>query len=290
MLLESGNFTAKSWHCDRIRHRRRDAWLVRDSARLGAVLAFDLMNILSRLLAVVALLGSLAYGSYAVGRYVLSEKLFGTSVAVQPSSGIVAEGTTRVTKTRNPEIKSGKSSVEVTVLPAAQAGPGPDVSPLPNTAKKTPPRSSSISSDEKPKLVNANTLAASRSRLRYKRSSIGTITGESGVVEDDVRPTRRSRRLRRLRERAENADNNEESRPQRRRRKRRRRSATTTATADSPTTSTRSRRRSSEGSTSRRRESRPNSRSDDSPARSQSNDNSSGGSSSGGDSPVPLSF
>lgn len=254
------------------------------------MIAFDSMNILSRLLAIIVLLGSLAYGSYAVGRYVLSEKLFGASVDVQPTSGIVSEGKTRVTKNNKAAIQSGKPDIEVTVLPASQAGPGPDISSITELQSKK----ISISSEpmSKQKLVNPNTLAASRARLRYKRFRGGAITGENGVESDD--DSRSSRRSRRLRGNDDN-DRREEERPRRRRRKRKRRSETTSVVSDSgSSSSTRSRRRrsesnsessSSDNSSSSRRS---RSSSDDAPARSQSS--SSDSSSSSGDSPVPQSF
>jgi hypothetical protein len=83
------------------------------------------MRFLSRLVMVLALLGGLAYGSYALGRYVLSTRLFGTSM--KPNEETALDAVARSTRvagavTRQVDIK-GKPRVEVKVLPADQAGP-----------------------------------------------------------------------------------------------------------------------------------------------------------------------
>ena len=224
------------------------------------------MNILLRIVAVFVLLGSLAYGSYAVGRYVLSEKLFGRSVAVQPSSGLVATVKPRVTSRNQVSTGDGTVPIEVQVLPADQAETGPDVASIKDLQTVTVARRSSSATAEKPKIVNANTLEKSRSRIRLRDASGSTIFGANGVQgDDDRRVSRRSRR---------NRDRDEE-RP-RRRRRRRNRSSTTTVVADSSSTQSSSRsdsrparRSSSDDSNASRPSRRSSSSSNDAPARSQ---------------------
>lgn len=223
------------------------------------------MNILLRIVAVFVLLGSLAYGSYAVGRYVLSEKLFGHSIAVQPSSGLVATVKPRVTSRNKVSTSEGKAPIEVQVLSADQAETGPDVASIKDLQTATAARRSLSSPPGKPKIVNANTLGQSRSRLRLRDASGSTIFGANGVQGDDERVSRRSRR---------NRDRDEE-RP-RRRRRRRNRSSTTTVVADSSSTQSSSRsdsrparRSSSDDSNASRPSRRSSSSSNDAPARSQ---------------------
>ena len=84
------------------------------------------MRILSRLLIVVVLLGGLACGSYAFGKYVLSAHLLNTgsnsstSAAAVKSSIGAAKAMTRQTDFHGDEPK-----VEVRVLPAGSDGEGP---------------------------------------------------------------------------------------------------------------------------------------------------------------------
>jgi uncharacterized membrane protein YuzA (DUF378 family) len=61
------------------------------------------MKILSRLLTVLLLLGGLAYGSYAVGKYVLSEKLFGDKVTPRNGAAVVGKPQVSTIATRQPQ-------------------------------------------------------------------------------------------------------------------------------------------------------------------------------------------
>ena len=81
------------------------------------------MKLLSRLIVVLCVLGGLGYGSYAFGRYVLSRHLFG-ALHKQGASTSVASAS--VGKT---DLRGGKPRVEVEVLPADSAGPGPALPP-----------------------------------------------------------------------------------------------------------------------------------------------------------------
>jgi hypothetical protein len=88
------------------------------------------MQILSRLLVIVVVLVGLAYSSYAVGRYALSKYLFGPQLTPGSSTGM--EAVSRSTKvaesvTRQTDWKGKTPRVELKVLPAEEAGPGPDL-------------------------------------------------------------------------------------------------------------------------------------------------------------------
>ena len=88
------------------------------------------MRILSRLLIIAVVLVGLAYSSYAVGRYALSKYLFGPQVTSGSGSGIQAvSNSTKVAEsvTRQTDWKSKTPRVELKVLPAQEAGPGPDL-------------------------------------------------------------------------------------------------------------------------------------------------------------------
>lgn len=86
------------------------------------------MKLLSRLFTVCLLLCGLAYGSYAFGRYVLSTKLFGQAVVPNNRSRLAVSAAPKVdeTVTRQFNLHADKPKVEVEVLPAEDAGPGPD--------------------------------------------------------------------------------------------------------------------------------------------------------------------
>ncbi len=80
------------------------------------------MKFLSRLLVVLCVLGGLGYGSYVFGRYVLSKHLFGA--LHKQSVSTVASAS--ISKT---DLRGGKPRVEVEVLSADSAGPGPALPP-----------------------------------------------------------------------------------------------------------------------------------------------------------------
>ena len=84
------------------------------------------MRIMSRLLLVVVLLGGLACGSYAFGKYVLSTHLMNTGGSSSASSDAVRSsvGAAKAV-TRQTEFRGDAPKVEVRVLPAGDDGEGP---------------------------------------------------------------------------------------------------------------------------------------------------------------------
>jgi hypothetical protein len=86
------------------------------------------MKIFSRILLVCALLCGLAYGSFAFGKYVLSNKLFGEPTS-RTALRTVAQSTDEAAAvTRRTNWKGDKPRVEVRVLGADEAGPAPQTS------------------------------------------------------------------------------------------------------------------------------------------------------------------
>lgn len=158
------------------------------------------MKILSRVAMTLMLLGGLAYGSYAFGRYVLSTRLFGTSVTPASGSGLAVvppgrERSSRVAAatTRRTELRGGKPHVEVSVLPADDAGPGPEPPSIPNLARATGEKGKAFTPSRslRERVVTADSLRASAGR--YGR---GSELGDGERTGDEDRPRRRRRRRR----------------------------------------------------------------------------------------------
>ena len=82
------------------------------------------MKIFTRIVMVLALLGGLGYGSYAFGRYVLTNKLFGES-SVRSAAAHTDDQAAAVTY--HTKWKGDKPRVEVKLLPANGEGPPTDV-------------------------------------------------------------------------------------------------------------------------------------------------------------------
>lgn len=76
---------------------------------------------------VLGLLGVLAYGSFAFGKYVLSAKLFGEDGKSGGPRQVSRSTTEASAVTRQTGWKGDKPRVEVKVLPADQTGPSPDL-------------------------------------------------------------------------------------------------------------------------------------------------------------------
>jgi hypothetical protein len=95
------------------------------------------MKVVSRLLAVLILLGGLAYGSYAFGRFVLSPKMMGGGTSVGALRGVstVSNATKVATVTHEGGLRGKKPRVEIDILPADDAGPAPE--PATKTAEDT---------------------------------------------------------------------------------------------------------------------------------------------------------
>ena len=108
------------------------------------------MQILSRLLIVVVLLGSLAYGSYAFGKYVLSAHLL-NDAPIKSGADEAVKRSTRAAEavTRQTEYKGSQPKVELKVLPAGADGAGPP----------PPPRKSFVRHAERDRQPTTDALA-----------------------------------------------------------------------------------------------------------------------------------
>jgi hypothetical protein len=249
------------------------------------------MRILTRLVMVLVLLGVLAYGSYGLGKYVLSNKLFGNSVT--PVEGSVLEAEKPKSKKNVPgQVPiTGKPHVEVDILPADEAEPGPEIPSIASLQKT--PRGRSGSSNKKSPSSNSNTQSARREsttrefstndptpKLRSGYDSSGDGRSyRADSSDDEDRPRRRRRRQ------YSDDDNSRSSERTTSRRRRRRRSSSSSNDSPVPRAeSSRSRRsesRSSRPSRSERSES-PVPRPEGAPSRSDSS-----GTLGGSESPIP---
>jgi hypothetical protein len=154
------------------------------------------MRFLSRFVMVLVLLGGLAYGSYALGRYVLSTRLFGNTV--KPNQETAMDAVARSTRvagavTRQVDIK-GKPRVEVKVLPADQAGPGPEPPSISDLEKAAQGKSYTPSRPSRTRIVTPQTF---RAVPRVRDNSGSRYTSDERAEEE--RPRRRRRRRTRRR-------------------------------------------------------------------------------------------
>lgn len=180
------------------------------------------MKVLSRLVMIVMLLGGLAYGSYTFGKYVLSTRLFGTSVSPVKGSNFALNSSSRVdrTVTRRTTLK-GQSRVELEVLPAQEAGPGPEPPSISNLERETDGKNHAATAPPKTRVITPQNFRAPKAYARDDSSS--SSSSSSGLLRDDNRDNNRD-------------NNRDENRPRRRRRRRRSdssRSQSTTVRAQS---------------------------------------------------------
>lgn len=166
------------------------------------------MNSFSRLGLICVLLGGLAYGSYAFGRYFLSNKLFeGKTVVPTDQSGLAVvskpEGPVKKTRLR------GKPQVDVQILPANDAGPGPEPPPLADPSDKEDSEKSSTSDRATTKKLPSNPSDPSnltdgdpladglqtqptpevkkkKSRKRRRQTTDDTLTLNDGLINPDA--------------------------------------------------------------------------------------------------------
>jgi hypothetical protein len=144
------------------------------------------MKILARIVMVLALLTGLGYGSYAFGRYVLSNKLFGNPAgagAVRTVSRATGQASA---VTHHTDWKGAKPRVEVKVLPSDDNGPATVVTSEDNTNStpdvSTPSITSGVSKSGKRTFDDAPVeyslgnegSEGSRRRRRRRRSSSKT--------------------------------------------------------------------------------------------------------------------
>ena len=85
------------------------------------------MKFLARMMMVLGLLGVLAYGSFAFGKYVLSAKLFGDDGKSGGPRQLSRSTTEATAITRQTGWKGNKPRVEVKVLPAAETTSNPEL-------------------------------------------------------------------------------------------------------------------------------------------------------------------
>src|SRR4051812_23698805 len=93
------------------------------------------MRFLLRCCMVLALLTGLAFGSYSFGKYVLSNKLFG-SAGKPAADAATSRAKVAHTLTRQATLRGGKPQVEVQILPAQIDGPGPEPPSFDVTSKE----------------------------------------------------------------------------------------------------------------------------------------------------------
>lgn len=161
------------------------------------------MRFLTRAVFVLALLGGLGYGSYAFGRYVLSDKLFGSSVVPSARSGLVVD--TPSTVTRKTQYKGAQPRVEVQVMDAATAGIGPEppsIDDLRKSAEELSQSRGSERSSQTPKTIvrsAGDDYSMGRSRSRNIDDGVRSGYRRDNSSDDEVKPRRR-RRYRRVAE------------------------------------------------------------------------------------------
>lgn len=250
---------------------------------------------------VLLLLSGLAYGSYAVGKYVLSEKLFGASVT--PRNGMTVVGKPHVS-TMTRKVQTQGQGVQVQVLPAGNdATSASDVPSFSDLQRASKGRVTPRATPNRQRIVRSDAPMPSSTRLNLgdgsgdgTDNSAGNNSGNSSSIgsSDSTQDGSRSSRRRRRRSYSDNSDSSGSdssgsgssgSRSSRRRRSRSSRSS-------------RSRRRSESGSGSNFSSDSPRSSGSESrPQRSQETSRSDAGgggnnspvprSASGGDSPIP---
>lgn len=227
---------------------------------------------------VLLLLSGLAYGSYAVGKYVLSEKLFGGSVT--PQNGMAVVGKPQVS-TMTRKVQTQGQGVQVQVLPAQDAAAAADVPSFSDLQRASKGRATPRATPNRQRIVRSDAPTPSSTRLNPlsgDNSDNGSVGSSSDSTSDD---SRSSRRRRRRSVGSDSSTSTENVAPRRRRRSRRRRSSSESRSS--------SRRVSNDSP----RPSRSESRSESSRDTSRSDSGSGGGDSpvpsaeSGDDSPVP---
>ena len=200
---------------------------------------------------VLLLLSGLAYGSYAVGKYVLSEKLFGNSVT--PQNGMAVVGKPRVS-TMTRKVQTQGQGVQVQVLPAQDGVPAADVPSFSDLQRASKGRATPRATPNRQRIVRSDAPTPAGPRLNPitgNGSDSNSLNGSN--TSDDSRSSRRRRRRRSVGE--DNSTSSENVAPRRRRRSRRRssesRSVSRRTGNDSPRSSGRALRAQSSQDTSR---------------------------------------
>jgi hypothetical protein len=154
------------------------------------------MKWLLRTVVALSLLACLGYASYAFGLYVLSKKLFGDTI-MQKSPDVSAARSAKTIKsvTRKSPDQSGQPRVEVNVLDAREAGPGPEAPSLDSMERDTRARDyDTPRAQSRQRIVTADSLKTVR--RTYRKGNPQEVRDGSSR-SDEERPRRRRRRRRR---------------------------------------------------------------------------------------------
>ena len=149
------------------------------------------MRTLSRIGLACLILGGLACGSYLFGCYVLSPKLFGKPAAPDPNSPLQVVNKSSDSDTHAHTLLRGKPQAEVDVLPAQDAGPGPEAPSVTDTEAahhKSP--DANPESQNKPQPANpGDPFAQSTLNDGNSASPDGSAADGNAVTPDGVTPT-----------------------------------------------------------------------------------------------------
>lgn len=152
------------------------------------------MRIFSRIVFVLLLVAGLGFGSYSVGKYVLSEKLFGSAVAPRDGSGL--SGATTVGKPQVRRAPSKNQGVQMQVVPADDAAASNDTPSFSDLQRSTRGRkaNSPTPRNNNDKLIRADSLPKVSTRLRGDSSGDDVLSGASETRRERRRKRRRRRR------------------------------------------------------------------------------------------------
>lgn len=139
------------------------------------------MQVLTRLMIIFVLLGSLAYGSYAFGKYVLSAHLL-NDAPVRDNTAAAVQRSTRAAEavTRKTDYKGSEPRVEMKVLPAENDGSGP-----PPPARNTLIRHLDRSDDEKADAAAERKIAEEAARAEKIIANAENEATRSTVRDDN---------------------------------------------------------------------------------------------------------
>lgn len=151
------------------------------------------MRIAGRFALGLLILGGLAFGSYAFGRFVLSNQLFGTASDQQDRLAAGRTQTVAPPVTRQIELKGTRPRVEVEVLPADEADPGPEPPDL--RAMNQRPRVRPTSDPGMEQAQPTPTPDAETGR-RTRHLENNPLDFSLGSDDEGTRPRRRRRRRR----------------------------------------------------------------------------------------------
>ena len=176
---------------------------------------------------VLMLLGILAYGSFAFGKYVLSAKLFGENVKSGSPRAVSRSTSEASAVTRQTGWKGSKPRVDVKVLPANETGSSPALPAFPDEDGFDKQARSSESDDDQPSRMGTESSSidaddASRD-LSSNKPKVRRNVDEGAVqyslgdesAKNTTRRERRSRKRRRNRASSAKKRTENESRPAR---------------------------------------------------------------------------